>query len=68
MSKSIKKTVKLQNNEAFVVAPLQFWADMILLYRQYGDACSDSRFKDEWYSIADHLENWVDLTLAVLDE
>lgn len=63
MSKFIKKTVKLADGEALVVASIDFWQDMIALYQVTGDECDDKQVKDEWYAIANHIENWVDLTL-----
>lgn len=63
MSKSIKKTVKLADGEALVVAPFSFWQDMIILYKETGDGCQDKTVKEEWHAVANHIENWVDLTI-----
>lgn len=63
MSKSIKKTVKLADGEALVIAPFSFWQDMIILYKETGDECQDKAVREEWYAIANHIENWVDLTI-----
>ncbi len=55
--------MRLADGEALVVAPIDFWQDMISLYIATGDECQDKKVKDEWYAIANHIENWVDLTL-----
>ena len=63
MSKSIKKTVRLADGEAFVVAPISFWHDVIWLYKTTGNECQDKKVREEWYAIANHIENWIELTV-----
>lgn len=70
MSKKIKKSIKIESDEAVIVAPVQDWVHVIALCQYTLDNAELTLdTKRGWKRVIDNLQQWLDQSMfAVPDE
>jgi hypothetical protein len=57
-----KTKLNLEDGEAYVIAPLEFWEHMIETYRTLAE---DQKSPEYWLEAADFVSRWIATTLYV---
>lgn len=66
MAVALRKTkVSLENGEAYVIAPLEFWEHIIATYKTLAEE-QDNR--EVWLEAADFVSRWISHTLYIAPE
>lgn len=60
MSKKVaKRTVRIEPNQAVLVADIEDLQHIVYVYRFNGQGAMDKATRDEWYRVADLIEDWI---------
>ena len=62
MSKKRRMSFRLDEDEALVIAPVEFWESLARHFQLVADDEYDPRYKEDWMKCVKHVDEWLERT------